>query len=246
MIRKQLSLAALSALAISFSAFGGSIINGSFESTSNVTTPGGGFAISNTGTLTGWSANSPFSAQLTCLVFAGKSNDVCGTVGFGSGLSFYGASTLSTSSPDGGNFVISDGESNFASPISQMLTGLTGGVTYNISFYQAGSQQTGFSSHSLINEYWQVSLGGQSLISATMAVAPSSFTNWTKQTLSFTLPNGAASNQLLSFLAVGPGGVPPILLLDGVSISSAAPEPTMGLLIGLGLISIPLVRKLRS
>ena len=56
-----------------------------------------------------------------------------------------------------------------------------------------------------------------------------------------------ASSELLTFLAVGtPSGVPPFSLLDGVSMTSAAPEPAYMGLIGIGLVLLGAVRRLQK
>ncbi len=70
------------------------------------------------------------------------------------------------------------------------------------------------------------------------------FTGWQYQTMTFIADN---ANPILSFLAVGtPAGEPPFSLLDGVSLTQTTPEPATYALIGLGLIAIPAVRRLRK
>jgi hypothetical protein len=65
---------------------------------------------------------------------------------------------------------------------------------------------------------------------------------WMSQTLTYT---ATATSELLSFIAVGtPNGEPPFALLDGVSVTADAPEPATSALIGFGLLSIPVVRRL--
>jgi hypothetical protein len=224
--------------------------NGSFAATSGITTTGSGFSISNDGTLTGWSANTSVN-QITCLVYSGAANNnLCGMNVFGGGLSIDtpGITGVIPASPDGGNFILSDGDKAYASAVSTTVTGLVGGGSYTISFYQAGSWQTGYVAGTNTSENWNVTLGGQTLSSTVMNTPVGSFYGWNKQSLTFTLPSNAVASQVLSFLAVGPSGYPPMVLLDGVSITqnvsgSSVPEPALGLLIGVGLLAIPLVGK---
>lgn len=57
---------------------------------------------------------------------------------------------------------------------------------------------------------------------------------WESQTLTYT---ASSTSELLSFLAVGSGGVPPIAFLDGVDMESSVPEPSAGLLLlGVGAV----------
>ncbi|HVC61285.1 MAG TPA: PEP-CTERM sorting domain-containing protein [Acetobacteraceae bacterium] len=63
-----------------------------------------------------------------------------------------------------GNYVEADGNPHYESGFSRELTGLTVGQTYTLSFYQAASQQNGFSG-STTNQ-WIVSLGTSGLFSA--------------------------------------------------------------------------------
>jgi len=68
------------------------------------------------------------------------------------------------------------------------------------------------------------------------------FTGWMHQTFTYTATN---TSELLSFLAVGtPNGVPPFVLLDGVVVNDATPEPgSLTLMLGgLGLIGLGVLR----
>jgi hypothetical protein len=93
---------------------------------------------------------------------------------------------------------------------------------YVVSFYQAASEQAG-GKGSPSTDRWQVSLGGKIKDSALVINAPNGFVPWEKQTLSFT---ATATSEVLSFLAGGtPAGVPPVALLDGVTLNAPVPEP---------------------
>jgi hypothetical protein len=61
--------------------------------------------------------------------------------------------------PGGYNYVEADGNPSFESGFNYLVTGLTPGQTYTLSFYQAGSQQLGFGNGLNTTEQWIVSLG---------------------------------------------------------------------------------------
>ncbi len=94
------------------------VTNGSFEDTTLSTK--GTF----NGHVSGWSGGS----ALTYL-------DTPGTADNGAYLSVYGP--FPKTSPDGGNFVEADGLPNYNSAIYQVLSGLTVGAYYTLTFDQA-------------------------------------------------------------------------------------------------------------
>lgn len=139
-----------------------------------------------------------------------------------------GASTGTTLSsiPGGGNFIATDGGFETGA-LSQVITGLTKGAGYALSFYWAGAQQTTQSGPT--TDSWTVSFGdgtqAGTATSSTGSVADASkgFTPWTQATFSFV---ASSATQTLSFLAVGsPAGVPPFSLLSNVSLTYT-PEPS--------------------
>ena len=67
--------------------------------------------------------------------------------------------TFPATSPDGGNFLLQDGAYQVGT-LSQTLNGLVTGKSYQVSFYQASGQQSGFTGNT--TEWWDVSLGGSS------------------------------------------------------------------------------------
>ncbi len=80
----------------------------------------------------------------------------------GTYLSTYGCpSTLAI--PGGYNFVEADANPVFESGFNYHLSGLTAGQTYQLSFYQAASQQRGFANGKDTTEQWIVSLGTSAL-----------------------------------------------------------------------------------
>ncbi len=149
------------------------------------------------------------------------------------------ANGLPATSPAGGNYLAADGA--FAvSPIEQTINNLTVGGKYTVGFWWAGAQQYPFTGAT--TEQWQVSLGSQTQMTAVSPNASHGFTGWMYQSFTFTADN---SSDVLSFVAAGtPNGVPPFVLLDGVTMNAATPEPgTLALSVG-GLLGI--VATLRS
>jgi len=155
-------------------------------------------------------------------------NTACGSTY----LTTYGCpSTLAI--PGGYNYVEADGNPSFESGFNYLVTGLTPGDSYTLSFYQGGSQQAGFANGLNTTEQWIVSLGTSGMtfcngcgaadpyygghdstysnpdpnasIVATplMTTAPGGMTDW--QFVSVTL-KADATTDLLSFLAWGDNG----------------------------------------
>jgi len=160
-------------------------------------------------------------------------------------LSTYGCpSTLAIAG--GYNQVEADGNPVFASGFHYLVTGLTPGQTYDLSFYQAASQQRDFTGDT--TEQWIVSLGTSGLTvcpgcgifdvefgsnqstyanadpNASFAVTPlmhtpsGGMTDWNFVKVSLTAD---ATENFLSFLAWGNNGttanLPPMVFLTGVN-----------------------------
>ena len=209
----------------------GPILNGSFE---NIGTATASFSIDNPTGLPNWSASPSGNKILDCLVLSSATTDFCGNA-FGGGLHFW---VNPGPSPDGGNFVAIDGVQTYSTPLVQILTGLVVGSRYQVFFYQAAAQQSGF--NGATTDQWQVSLGTDTRFSTLMNVADHGAVPWMSQALFFT---ANAATEALSFMAVGtPSGMPPFALLDGVSVTQT-PEPGTCMLLGLGLLGIPIARK---
>ena len=222
-----------------------SVVNGGFEQTltPNSSQFGGQFAQQQ---VTGWTTSG------YNFVFLPGTADTSGAVGqfnnasnpvrlWGPGD---GSNNGLTASPDGGNYLALNGVFEVG-PVSQMLSGLTAGEATTVSFDWAGAQQYGYDGQT--TEQLMVSLGGQTLSTAILTNASHGFTGWQTAELTFT-PTG--STEVLSFLAHGtPGGEPPNVLLDGVSVSQSSPIPEPGTLalLGTGLAGLSgVVRRQRA
>ena len=168
-----------------------------------------------------------------------------------------------TAPPSGGpSFVGLDGDSSngVASSISQLVTGLTVGENYSVSFNWAGAQmasRTGATTDMLavslssgqmtnLNYNYGSSIdpynGGKGCgwngswqVTCALSNASEGFTGWKSDTLTFTATSGS---EWLNFLSVGtPSSLPPMALLTNVSLVQA-PEPGALALLGGGLLAL--------
>ena len=160
-----------------------------------------------------------------------------------------GGPNLVTPSPDGGNFLFMDGDTTLHGYVSQNVSGLKPGNNYQLSFYSALGQQLGHNGNTW--DYMGVYLGSQSFLAWATPGVPTQlpshgFTGWKQFNYTF---QATAATETLSFLAVGgPNGLPPITLLDGVSlvdVTAPVPEPEEWamMLVGAGLVSFQVRRK---
>ena len=221
------------------------ITNGNFETTTMTGSNQVGFATSTTtngvtttnpNTITGWSnATNGYN-----FLFFANTSTANGSSG---SLSLYTSSNGGTggnanlNSPTGGNFIADDGAYQQGA-LTQVISGLTIGTNYLLSFYWAAAQQTGYSGAT--TEAWSVGFGNATRLTNVVTTPSQGFTPWTQATMLFA---ATATTQTLSFLAVGtPGGQPPFSLLDGVSLV-AAPEPGTWALVLVGLTGIAALRR---
>ncbi|MFN7935582.1 MAG: DUF642 domain-containing protein [Bryobacteraceae bacterium] len=202
------------------------VTNGSFETVDPIYTSSFQVPAGNTTALPGWTTTTGF---LDCVVFPGTATtDACGN-----SAKLWPGSGFPATSPDGGNFYANDGDPVWAGTLSQTITGLTPGQTYELTFYQAAAQFQFFSGAT--TERWEVTLGSETHLSDLMSNASHDFVDWMSQSMLFT-PNSATAT--LSFYAVGaPSGLPPVVLLDGVTLNET-PEPGALALTMLGLAGI--------
>lgn len=141
------------------------------------------------------------------------------TDAFGNGGNYSGT-VESMESPSGGNFLLMDGDPNYAAFLTQTISGLVIGGQYELTFDWAAGQLVGFDGPT--TESWAVKFGDESYHTEFSSNAEHDFRPWQAESVTFT---ATATSQVLSFIAEGtPVGFPPISLLDNVSILSV-PEP---------------------
>ncbi len=154
-----------------------------------------------------------------------------------------GGQKLATSfyaSPTGGKFVALDGVANNRGPLTQEIDGLTPNKRYVVGFDWGATQlqnRQGQTTEQLI-----VGFGNATQATPVVTNASQGFTGWQHEAFTF---NASGASQLLSFLSLGtPLGLPPMAVLDGVSVT-AVPEPAVwGLLVvGFGLVGFAARRR---
>ena len=135
------------------------------------------------------------------------------------------------------------------SALTQEITGLTVGDKYTLSFDYAAAQQLSYSGNTTDN--WVVMLGGQTIASTNIDLLSHEFSGWFTDTVTFTYGGIGSDPGLLSFVNNGMGGCdsnflhcaitdpsasggPPFSLLDGVSLTGSAPEPSTWAMMLLG------------
>ena len=147
--------------------------------------------------------------------------------------------------PNGGNYLASDADPICcARPITQIiphnlgtLDSINVGQHYYLNFDYAEAQfrnQNGTLYNGATQSGWQVSLGLTPLTTTPELLIPShGFSGWQTASVPFTATVAEATSGLLSFLAVSPNvGLPPVALLDSVSIFPMCGSGTVASYIG--------------
>lgn len=215
------------------------VVNGGFEQSSYTSNSQFGADFGGQG-VTGWTGLG--GNHLQFYYFGGTQTTVNAVNQFGDPQAFF-RPNFSTLSPQGGNFVALDGDSDYAGSISQQISGLTVGSRYRLTFSWAASQlinRTGATTEQLVGNF-----GDSTFATGVVPVASEGFEGWFNEAFTFT---ATSSSQVLSFLSIGtPNGLPPIAALDGVSLT-AVPEPaTWGLMLaGFAMVGVAARRGKRS
>jgi hypothetical protein len=127
-----------------------------------------------------------------------------------------GNNTWNGLSANGGNFAAIDGDFQ-NQPLTQTISGLTAGNTYDLTFNYAFGQQYGFNGATV--QSLTVDVGSTTWGSGNYNVADHGFTGWQSGDVKFT---ASSASEILSFIAVGNLPVPPFALVSNVSL--AVPE----------------------
>lgn len=214
------------------------VANGNFESTTNGTNKQLSSSVTNDAdrtTLSGWTSSNGNDGGYNFVLNSSIANTWDSAIWLKSENNSYSAST------HGANVFASDAL-YWPGVLSQTVSGLTAGKKYTLTFDYALSQQVGFEGAN-VNNYWQVGFGGSSHNSGLLSIPDGGFSGWQTSTMTFT---ASGASQLLSFLAKsGSIGAPPFLLLDGVALTAAVPEPsTWGMMLaGFGLMGVMVRRR---
>ncbi|WP_293898736.1 PEPxxWA-CTERM sorting domain-containing protein [Phenylobacterium sp.] len=203
------------------------VANGGFEDTSYTSNTqfGAGFGGQGVANWSGLGGN-----HLQFYYFGGTQHSVNAVNQFGDGLGYF-YDTFNALSPNGGNFVALDGDTDYSGQVTQTIGGLTIGKSYDLTFDWAAGQLRNRAGDT--TEKLAVTFGGQTFETETLAVPSGQFSGWKKGHFSFI---ATSASQALTFLSKGtPNGQPPIAALDGVSLTGSVPEPATWAMMLLGL-----------
>jgi hypothetical protein len=122
-------------------------------------------------------------------------------------------------SPTGGYFWASDGDPRYVVGLKQDISGLTIGEKYDLSFDFAFGQEAcpGGWCIGATNQRWDIGFGSESYTTGGNVVQEHGFVGWLTSAHTFT---ATATTQTLQFWANGPGGQPPVALLDSVKLTA--------------------------
>ncbi len=207
------------------------ITNGTFSATT-LSSPGGYLCPSGMtsascqlgSAVTGWdstcNANCGSGATVASLLFPGTNGSA-----FNGGIGLWSIQNT----PNNRNVVAIDGDQTYTASFFQTVNGLVAGNEYVLTFNQAAAQQNGTSGPT--TEQWKVQFGSSpAQYSYDMSNPNHGFVPWNSVTMNFT---ATSASEVLTFFALGtPGGEPPVVLLDDVSLMLPEP-PAAALLIAL-------------
>jgi hypothetical protein len=156
-------------------------------------------------------------------------------------------SNFTGSSPQGGAFMVLDGDPAYVGPLTQTINGLVAGTSYNLSFYWAAgelSNRTGYETVTLTGSFGADNFSTSTFNNSTPAGSPGDFSGWKLANFSF---KAQSASQVLSFLAAGTpaNNLPPVAFLDGVTLTPV-PEPAEWVLMLVGIGGLGAVLRRRS
>ncbi|MBE9220150.1 hypothetical protein [Dolichospermum flos-aquae] len=126
-----------------------------------------------------------------------------------------------TGSPNGGYFLGMDGDYARAS-VYQDITGMTVGQNYILTGQYALGQFNEYTGG--VDGKWEIQFGSDRVSTNTLNIPSQGFSGW--QNFSQTFTATAATQRLEFFAKSTPSGLPPFLLLDGVSLQEEGTPPT--------------------
>jgi len=235
-----LSLSAVAVLSASVAQASTNLVaNGNFEATTNGTNKQLSSSVTtdvNRSTLVGWTSSNGNDGGYNFVLDSSIANTSNSAIWLQSQNNGYSASA------GGGNVFASDAL-YYPGTLSQTINGLSIGSSYTLKFDYALAQQVGFTGANS-NNTWQVGFGGATQDASLLSIANGGFSGWKTATMTFT---ASSVSQALSFLAQGSSpGAPPFLLLDGVSLVAAVPEPsTWGMMLG-GIVLLGFLARRRA
>jgi hypothetical protein len=190
------------------------------------------------------------SQSIVCVNALANISNVCGNPGPDDSVSISipAAPTNTAILPAGTtNYLIVDGDDTYGAPVSTDMTGLTVGATYQITFYQATSEENG--NNQADNDPWQVYVipgattgayicptcatpttidsGDLAFTSPVTANSGGVSTPWQMETFTFKATNVTELLEFVTDAVAKAGGAvePPLLALAGVSSQQVTPEP---------------------
>lgn len=121
--------------------------------------------------------------------------------------------------------------------IEQTVNNLVTGAKYTVRFYWGSTQE--MSRTGATTEKLKVSLGSQSFVTPINSIPTHGWSGWASQSFTFT---ANSASEILNFFSIGtPGGLPPIAVLSGVSMTQNVPEPPVWAMFGIGLFGLGLL-----